>query len=115
MAEDADVLVVIDAPTRGPSPFLPSKLVDYLPLGKPIFAITPRDGASATLVRSLGGIVAPPDDDAAIRVALRDLIARWREGRLTIGPDFERVASGYDIAKTTAAFSDVLTRAFAAA
>ena len=115
MAADADVLVVIDAPAERPSPFLPSKLVDYLPMRKPILAITPREGASATLVRRAGGIVAAPDDEGGIRVALRDLVARWREGRLDVGPDFDRVAAGYDISRTTAAFSDVLTRAFALA
>jgi len=115
IAAEADVLVVIDAPADGPSPFLPSKLVDYLPLRKPILAITPLEGASATLVRRAGGIVAAPDDEGGIRVALRDLVARWREGRLDVGPDFDRIAAGYDITRTTAAFSDVLTRAFAPA
>lgn len=115
IASDADVLVVIDAPTNGPSPFLPSKLVDYLPFRKPILAVTPGEGASAALVRRTGGIVAAPDDEAGIRVALSDLIARWREGRLTVGPDFDRVAADYDLTKTSAAMSDVLTRAFAAA
>ena len=114
MAADADVLVVIDAPTDGPSPFLPSKLVDYLPLRKPILGITPREGASATLIRRTGGLVAAPDDEAGIRVALRDLIARWREGRLGLAADFDRVTAEYDITNTTAAFSDVLARAFAA-
>ena len=114
IAADADVLVVIDAPTTGPSPFLPSKLIDYLPLGKPILGITPCDGASATLIRRVGGIVAAPDDEGAVRIALRDLVGRWREGRLGVAPDFDRVVADYDIAKTTAVFSEVLTRAFAA-
>ena len=115
IAEEADVLVVIDAPTAGPSPFLPSKLVDYLPLRKPILGITPIPGASSSLIRRLGGIVAAPDDDVAIRIALRDLIDRWRDGTLTIGADFDGEASRYDITNTTAALSGVLTRAFAAA
>src|SRR5207248_9282973 len=52
-AAEADVLLLIDAPADE-SLFLPSKLVEYLPMNKPILALTPRCGASADLVRSLG-------------------------------------------------------------
>lgn len=115
LASDADVLLVIDAPTSIPSPYLPSKLIDYLPLRKTILGITPVEGASSSLLKRLGGLVAAPDDEAGIRVAIRDLLRRWREGELEIGPDFDRVAGEYDIARTTTAFSDVLARAFGAA
>jgi hypothetical protein len=113
IAAGADVLLVIDAPTTGSSPFLPSKIVDYLPLRKPILAITPLQGASATLLKRLGGFVAAPDDEAAIRIALKHVLARWRDGALGVGQEFDRVAAEYDITKTTAKFSEVLTRAFA--
>ncbi len=110
LAADADVLLVIDAPTDGPSPFLPSKLVDYLPLRKPILGLTPLEGASAALLRRLGGLVAAPGDEAGIRAALTDLLRRWRDGTLAVGAEFERVASEYEIGRTTAAFSEVLAR-----
>lgn len=113
LAAGADVLLVLDAPSSSPSPFLPSKLVDYLALRKPIFGVTPLDGASASLLRRIGGFVASPDDEAGIGNALRDLLRRHREGRLGVGVDFDRVAAEYDIARTTAKFSDVLARAFA--
>src|SRR5207302_4685862 len=74
IAAGADVLLVIDAPGEGPSPFLPSKLVDYLPLRKPILGVTPVEGASATLIRRTGGLVAAPDDAAGVRAALGDLL-----------------------------------------
>jgi hypothetical protein len=113
MAAAADVLLVIDAPMDGPSPFLPSKLVDYLPLRKPMLGLTPVEGASAALLRRVGSHVVAPDDEAGIRVALRDLLGRWRAGSLGVGPGFDRVSAEYDIARTTAALGDVLTRAFA--
>ena len=113
IAAGGDVLLVIDAPTDGPSPFLPSKLVDYLPLRKPILGITPLQGASATLLTRLGGFVAAPGDETAIRIALTHVLTRWRDGALGVGQQFDRVAAEYDITKTTAKFSDVLTRAFA--
>ena len=113
IAAAADVLLVIDAPIDGPSPFLPSKLVDYLAFRKPILGITPADGASASLLRRIGASIAGPDDEASIRIVLGDLLRRWREGKLAVGADFDRVAADYDIQRTTAAFSGVLTRAFA--
>jgi glycosyltransferase involved in cell wall biosynthesis len=113
IAAAADVLLVIDAPSAGPSPFLPSKLVDYLALRKPIVAITPLQGASASLVRRVGGLVAAPDDETGIAIALRDLLRRWRERTLLVGSEFDRVAADYDIRATTATFNNVLSRAFA--
>jgi hypothetical protein len=113
IAAAADVLLVVDAPSAGPSPFLPSKLVDYLALRKPIVGITPLDGASASLLRRIGGFIASPDDEAGIRVVLRDVLSRWKEGRLDVDTEFDRVAAEYEITRTAAAFSGVLTRAFA--
>ena len=45
LLDASDMLLLIDAPLAE-SMFLPSKLVDYLALRKPILAITPRGGAS---------------------------------------------------------------------
>jgi hypothetical protein len=112
IAASSDVLLVVDAPTDGPSPFLPSKLVDYLAFRKPILGITPHDGASASLLKRIGGSIAAPDDEAGIRIVLRDLLRRWREGELAVGADFDRVAAEYDIHRTTATLSGVLACAF---
>jgi hypothetical protein len=114
IAAASDVLLVIDAPSDGPSPFLPSKLVDYLAFRKPILGITPLDGASASLLRQIGASIAAPDDETSIRIVLRDLLRRWREGELAVGPEFDRVAAEYDIRHTTAKFSGILARAFGA-
>ena len=111
-AADADVLLVIDAPSQGPGPFLPSKLIDYLPLRKPILGVTPEAGATASLLRRLGCTVAPPDDVAAIERALMDLVGRWRSGTLGVGAAFDSVAAEFDISRTTARLHDVLTHAF---
>ncbi|HXJ83790.1 MAG TPA: hypothetical protein VMS64_34530, partial [Candidatus Methylomirabilis sp.] len=53
LMDEADGLLVIDAPFEA-SPFLPSKLVDYLGARKPIVGLTPS-GASARLIEQLGG------------------------------------------------------------
>ncbi len=69
---EADGLVVVDAPAAK-SPFLPSKLVDYVGSGRPIAALTP-DGPAAELTRRLGGPVADPSDPAACAEALKRLL-----------------------------------------
>jgi hypothetical protein len=112
-AARADVLLVIDAPSQGPSVFLPSKLVDYLPLRRPILGITPRAGASAELLRRLGCLVAPPEDVRAIGAALDDLLRRKRNGTLGVGESFDRVAAEFAIDRTTNRLDEVLTFAFA--
>ena len=109
-AADADVLVVIDAASETPSLFLPSKLVDYLPLRKPILGITPARGASATLLARLGCSAVSPDDQQAVEAALRDLIVRWRAGTLGVGAAFDRVAAEFDIRCTARQLTEILTR-----
>ncbi len=114
MASSADVLVIIDAPATGASPFLPSKLVDYLPLAKPMLGVTPLDGASASLLRRLGCPVAAPSDEQGIRAICEELLRSAEAGTLRLSPQFQEVAAEYDITRTTAVFDAVLTRAFAA-
>jgi hypothetical protein len=111
-AADADALLVIDAPSDGPGVFLPSKLVDYLPLRKPILGLTPLAGASADLLRRLGCPVAAPDDVEGIAAALKGVIGSWRAGTLRIGPEYDAVAAEYEIGRTAAQLDAVLTNAF---
>src|SRR5262249_14985571 len=120
LAADADALLVIDAPlpsTLGngqiaASPFLPSKLVDYLPLRKLILGLTPPNGASAALLRRLGCPIVAPDDVAGIKGALEDLLRRWKDHAIEPAPVFAQVAAEYDIRCTTARLHEVLVRAF---
>ena len=88
-AAAADVLLVIDAPADE-NLFLPSKLVDYLPLDRPILGLTPPRGASADVIRPLGYPVVAPDDEAAIASAIEALIDTKREGRLGVPPSHAR-------------------------
>ena len=54
---------------------------------------------------------APLDVDA-IASALSDLVQRSREGTLSVGPQFDRVAGEFDIRRTVTQLHAVLTRAF---
>lgn len=108
VAAGADVLLVVDAPSETSSPFLPSKLIDYLPLRKPILGLTPPAGASADLLRRLGCPVVGPDDVEGIGRAIEHLVAAWRRGDLQVSGVFDTVASEFSIERTTARFAQVL-------
>ncbi len=110
-ATAADVLLVIDAPSEGANLYLPSKLVDYLPLARPILALTPHQGASAELVRQLGYPTIDPTGERAIASALSSLIDRHEAGALTTSPQHAGVAARYDIGETTRALAAVLDEA----
>jgi glycosyltransferase involved in cell wall biosynthesis len=114
-AAQADVLLVIDAPSAGTSVFLPSKLIDYLAFRKPILGLTPAEGASARLLARLGCPAVAPDEPEAIAAAIGALLARRRSGTLTVPDAFDAVAAEFDIRRTTAELNEVLGRTFNAA
>jgi glycosyltransferase involved in cell wall biosynthesis len=79
---EALLLLIPEAGGRGKG-VLSGKVFEYLAVGRPILAAVPEDGAAADLIRETGaGVVVPPDDPSAIRVALEDLHGRWRRGEL---------------------------------
>jgi hypothetical protein len=78
MAE-ADLLLVIEAP-GATSVFLPSKLIDYFGARVPVMGIVPP-GASASLLRRMGGIVADPREPRDIGAALEQGLAEVRRRR----------------------------------
>jgi glycosyltransferase involved in cell wall biosynthesis len=107
LAAGADVLLVIDAPSDN-NLFLPSKLIEYLPLQKPILGLTPPHGATADVLAELSYPMAAPDDDRAIQSALEALLARAAAGTLAPSSQHALVARRYDIACTARALHDVL-------
>ena len=107
-AATADVLLVVDAPSRTPSLFLPSKLVDYLMWRKPILGLTPPQGATADLLRRLGCPLVAPDDVAGIASAIEALVSAWRAGGLQVSDTFDEVAREFDIERTTAGLAQIL-------
>jgi glycosyltransferase involved in cell wall biosynthesis len=109
-AAQADVLLLIDAPSDNTSPFLPSKVVDYLVFRKPILGLTPLSGASADLLRQLGCPIVSPDDIWGIAEVIKDLLKLWQSNRLKVSGVFDRVAKTYDIRQTTQTLKNVLDR-----
>jgi glycosyltransferase involved in cell wall biosynthesis len=95
---DALLLLIPDAGGRGKG-VLSGKVFEYLAAERPILAAVPPDGEAAGLIRETGaGVVAAPDDVAALTAALMDLHARWSAGTLDGAPlspeDRERLGRG---------------------
>jgi glycosyltransferase involved in cell wall biosynthesis len=105
---EAHVCVVIDAPTDVESVFLPSKIVDYLMLRKPILGVTPLRGESADLLRQVGCLPVAPDDVSGIADAIDGLLGAFETKSLQISPGYERVASAYDVRTTSRRFDAAL-------
>jgi len=102
----AAALLVIDAPFDE-SVFLPSKLIDYLGAGRPIFAISPP-GASAELVSRLGGLVANPRDVDDIAAKLIRLIESVRTMPGADNRDPGVVRQQYSASGVTARFDEIV-------
>jgi len=99
-ALEADVLLLCDAPAPE-SVFLPSKLVDYLPLGLPILALTPKCGATADVLAETGGVCVDPEDIEGQLAALRMLKEAKSRGELhNLAPSLE-AARQFSIAETS--------------
>jgi hypothetical protein len=108
LASEADVLLVIDAPSTGPSLFLPSKLIDYLPIRRVILGITPLEGPTADVLGQLNYPVADPHDVNGIASLLSTLIDQKSAGTLHASGNHDEVAAGYSVSATAGRMDRVL-------
>lgn len=81
LASSSDLLLVIDAPNHR-SPFLPSKLIDYIGANRPIFAITPP-GATRDLVDEMNFLSANPQCPEQIATKLLEMITAVKQGSMS--------------------------------
>jgi glycosyltransferase involved in cell wall biosynthesis len=79
LAAAANGLLLIDAPAAK-SVFLPSKLIEYVGVGRPILGITPP-GAAANLIKELGGWVADPSSPEAMKTTVVEFLSYLRNAR----------------------------------
>ena len=114
VASSANLLLLLDAPVEG-SPFLPSKLADYLMVRKPVLGLTPPDSASGDVLRRLGCPVIAPGDTAAIAAWLRAACTEWQAGQpVAPVPDATRRAE-FEIGTVTGDFERALEAAISRA
>jgi len=91
MASDASLLIVDDA--KESAEIVPGKVYEYLGVGKPIIALTPRNSAIERLVgETRAGMCAPQDDIAAIAEIVGTYVARWKQGVAIVNPDAHEIA-----------------------
>lgn len=105
--QNADVLLVVDAPSQGPSVFLPLKLIEYVGFKKPILGLTPPEGASASLIKRLGGIVVPPDDTAGIEEGILTFYQKFKDGNLSDYSYCDDDIKPYDAINTTRTLAEL--------
>lgn len=104
----ADILLLIDAPTDGPSPFLPLKLVEYICVRKPILAITPLEGASGDVVRSTKtGVTVSPNDVNGIKREIKRFYQQYNNSELEIRPCWNEIKK-YSADRCTKILASVL-------
>ena len=79
---NADVLAVIEAPLLE-GIFFPSKFVDYVQTGRPILAVSPREGTLRDLLATHGGgICADCTSSESVAEALSKFFSAWNRGEL---------------------------------
>lgn len=71
---------------------LPGKLFEYLATGKPVLALSPRNGeVDRLLAETRGGFCVPHDNPEAIRELLLDAYRRVAAGPLEFDPDWDAI------------------------
>jgi glycosyltransferase involved in cell wall biosynthesis len=87
----SDILLMLDTPGRRIG--IPAKAYEYLGTGRPLLALSERDGDVAWLLRESGipHRIAPPGDRGPIKQALLELVNEVRTGGL-VAPDREKLA-----------------------
>lgn len=78
----ADVLLLINDTAPGSEAYIPGKLYEYLAIKRPILALSLAGEATHIIDRFQLGTVVPPTDIEQMKVALMELVRRWREGEL---------------------------------
>jgi glycosyltransferase involved in cell wall biosynthesis len=75
---------------------------------KPIFAISPKNGATSRIVSEEGlGEIADPDDVEEIVAALERLYSRWKH-REPLGPGYEASYRKYNVQCLTEQLASLL-------
>lgn len=87
----ADILVSIDAASDAASPFVPSKIMDYLAFRVPILNVTSPGSASAGLMEEVGGHNMLIGDDAGSSRTLASLLAASPSSCGALAPRGERL------------------------
>jgi hypothetical protein len=103
MAARAAILVVIEASCEE-GIFLPSKFIDFVQTGRPILAVSPREGTLNDILSLGGGIVADALSVQSVADAVDKFYAAWEAGELETKLGSWRLYDMFDEEKVIAAF-----------
>lgn len=82
MLDSSDILVIIEPPLEE-GIFMPSKIVDYAQIGRPILAVAPSKGTLNDVISNHGGgLSVDCRSPEAVAGAIETFYAHWREGSL---------------------------------
>ena len=78
----SNILVIIEAPLEN-GIFMPSKIADYVQIGRPILALSPPNGTITDLLSKYGGgISVDCQSSSAVATALEKIHSHWKAGTL---------------------------------
>lgn len=92
----SDVLLILHGSGVICEEYIPSKVYEYLLLGRPILGLTPGTSELGRILLECGHTVADPDNAAAIQQHLLDFIEAWQRK----GLDDVKATTDYTIEKT---------------
>ena len=106
----SDVLIIIEAPLKE-GIFMPSKIVDYAQIGRPILALTPTVGTIADLFAEFGGGIAVNcrSSEAVLR-ALQTLYAHWKSGELNQTFNSDNLLEVFSEKRVLESYMDLITK-----
>ena len=82
MTGECSILLIIEG-TYNEGIFLPSKFIDYIQTGRPILALTPKNGTLKDVMSAHGGgSFADCESVVAVARAIRELYDNWKKGTL---------------------------------
>jgi glycosyltransferase involved in cell wall biosynthesis len=106
----ADVLLLLIGRYPRCEADITGKLFEYLRARRPILAVVPPGGAAARIVEGTrSGVVAAPDDPAAIARGIEQLFDAWNAGNLDAGFRWEGIEA-YERRRLTGELAGVLDR-----
>lgn len=107
LMNQADVLFVYDA-EQSVSPFLPSKLVDYIGARKPIFGISPKNGPTYEILINGGHFINCSYEPKQIADLLCDIWNLWRQRNLAKRLPKDSIYNNHHVNKICAEFLKII-------
>ncbi|MFC1576900.1 hypothetical protein ACFL3N_01025 [Candidatus Omnitrophota bacterium] len=106
----ADVLINLDMDSKV-NLSLQSKLVEYVGARRPIFGITPKDGASADLIRETNGFLASPDRPEEIADCIIEIVKKKQKGELALHVPGDIIVDRYNVKNEIKEYAKVFEKA----